>query len=278
MPLPGGIWIEGERHREFRFGPVDGELELLLGESLGTASSHPARVTQVLCQALESLGGMPADPQRVRRLCVGDRQYLMRQLAALLEPGPQWLTTRCRACGELFEISFTHAELPIKPSGEGFPRTRVPTAQGEVWVRCPTGEDQEALAAIPDDGPALEHLLSRLVTAVQDGREIRPRELSAADRRAIEVAVEAISPEVATQSQSHCPHCGSSNLVDIGPYACLERTPGSLFEELHTLAMHYHWSEEAILKLPRSRRRTYLGLIDRSRNMHGAEAFITHPG
>ncbi len=33
-------------------------------------------------------------------------------------------------------------------------------------------------------------------------------------------------------------------------------------EEVHALAFHYHWAEQEILALPRSRRRRYLDLID----------------
>jgi hypothetical protein len=42
----------------------------------------------------------------------------------------------------------------------------------------------------------------------------------------------------------------------------------SLYEELHLIAIHYHWSERAILRLPTSKRRRYLRLLE----SHGAEA------
>jgi hypothetical protein len=34
-----------------------------------------------------------------------------------------------------------------------------------------------------------------------------------------------------------------------------------LYEEIHLLALHYHWSEAALLGLPRSKRRRYLALV-----------------
>lgn len=278
MELPGGLSDGAVRRRDFRFGPISGALELMLSDSLSDSVHHPARVTRVLCKALESLGGEPATPQAVRSLCVGDRQFLMRQLSALLEPGTQWQTTRCVDCGELFEICYEHARLPVKVAPGGFPRVQVETRLGCIWVRSPTGEDQECLAEIDDDGQALNHLLMRLISPVDDGRPLQHQSLDDHDRDLIERTVEEISPEIATQSQSRCPHCGAPNRVDISPYACLERSPGSLFEELHTLALHYHWSEQAILALPQSRRRTYLNLIDRSRGMHGADALIRQMG
>jgi hypothetical protein len=274
MELPGGLLVAGQRLRDFRFAPVSGALELILAKSLSDSATHPGRVTQVLCEALETLAGAPVTQQAVRSLSVGDRQYLMRQLSALLEPGLQWQTTQCSACGELFEISYEHAALPVKPAGAGFPRVQLETARGKVWVRSPTGEDQEYLASAEDDQQTLALLLARLVSRVEDGVSMQLNEFGDEDLAMIEQMVEDISPEITTQSQSHCPHCDAVNLVEISPYACLERSPGSLFEELHTLALHYHWSEQAILDLPQSRRHTYLNLIDRSRGMYRADAFI----
>lgn len=275
MELPGGLFEEGRILRDFRFAPVDGALELVLTDSYDGSENHSARVTRVLTEALASLGGRPATRQSVRSLCVGDRQFLMRRLSALLEPGTQWQTVRCRACDELFEISYQHAALPVKSAGADYPRARVSTAQGEVWVRSPTGEDQEYLAPVDDDRRALELLLWRLVSPIDDGVELDPERFDEQEIAAIERAVEDISPEVSTHSQSRCPHCDALNLVDVTPYACLKGSPRTLFEELHTLALHYHWSEREILALPKSRRRIYLDLIDRSRNMHGADTFLS---
>ena len=36
-----------------------------------------------------------------------------------------------------------------------------------------------------------------------------------------------------------------------------------LYEEVHYLALHYHWAEQAILRLPRGKRQRYLGLLAR---------------
>lgn len=36
-----------------------------------------------------------------------------------------------------------------------------------------------------------------------------------------------------------------------------------LFEEVHYLALHYHWAEQAILDLPRVKRQRYLALLAR---------------
>jgi hypothetical protein len=34
-----------------------------------------------------------------------------------------------------------------------------------------------------------------------------------------------------------------------------------LYQEVHVLALHYHWSERSILALPAAKRQRYLGLL-----------------
>lgn len=58
MVLPGGISVAGELRRDFRFRPVNGELELMLSDSGEGVESLAAQVTRVLHLALERIGGM----------------------------------------------------------------------------------------------------------------------------------------------------------------------------------------------------------------------------
>jgi hypothetical protein len=47
----------------------------------------------------------------------------------------------------------------------------------------------------------------------------------------------------------------------------MRRSTSELYDEVHTLAWHYHWSEAEILALPRVRRQLYLSRVDRARGM-----------
>ncbi|MGH7620647.1 MAG: hypothetical protein ACREPM_25830 [Gemmatimonadaceae bacterium] len=40
--------------------------------------------------------------------------------------------------------------------------------------------------------------------------------------------------------------------------------PDRLIEEVHVLALHYHWSESDILRLTRAKRQRYLALLERA--------------
>jgi len=275
MELPGGLLIEGLIHRAFRFKPVNGALELTLSENGWSERSCPARVTAVLCAALESLGnGDVVSADRVRNLSVGDRQFLMRRLAAHIDDRLFWLTAICPKCSEKFDVSVRHSDLPVKPAGEDYPETIVETGVGPLRVRVPTGADQEAVAGIEDDGRAIQVLMERIIRAEDGGSGVDVSRLSREEVLAIESRVEAMAPEVAMYLLANCPNCELENRIPVSPYACLERPVGELFAEIHQLAFWYHWSEREILNLPRSRRQIYLHLIDRSRGMHSAKQYM----
>lgn len=258
--LPGGLLVAGERRRDFRFKPVDGALEMALLEAAGTALTTPAAVTAVLSSALAELAGGPASQERVRRLCVADRQYLMRALAVHFGERHAWMSARCAGCGEAFDFQLDLARLPTDPAGPTFPEVAVDW-QGQTWrFRVPDGGDQEALASAGD----VDALLQRCLLA-PSGADVAT--LGEAGHEAVDQAMDAVSPGVVSEVLARCPHCDYENRVVLNPYSLLGRAPDSLLAQVHNLAMHYHWSEREILDLPRERREAYLRLIDRARGM-----------
>ncbi len=265
MQLPGGIVSNGLIQQGFSFKPVTGSLELSLSDQSMLADNHSARISLVLSEALESLAGEPVKLDKVKSLCVGDRQYLMRQLAAHIDDSPMWLTVKCNNCSELFDFSICHSELPVKPAGKNFPESVLETRLGKLKLRVPTGLDQEIVAHIKDDEQSLQQMLECLITPLSDNSRSNQYPADIVDQ--VEKAIEDMSPEVVTEVLAECPYCQVNNQIPVSPYTCLERPAGDLFKEIHSLALHYHWSEQEILSMPRSRRLTYLGLIDQSRHM-----------
>jgi hypothetical protein len=274
VQLPGGLIIDGERRRDYRFRAVTGALELVLSESAAHAVSHPARVTSVLLHALQQIAGCEPTAELVGRLSVGDRQFLMRRLAIHIDDALSWLSASCGSCGEPFDIPLRQSELPVKAAGEGYPERVIESSLGPLRVRVPTGTDQELVARIDDDGEALRTLLGRLIRHAETNEKVAPESLDAELIDRIEAQVESMAPEVATELLASCPACQRQNRVAATPYMSMQRPVGELFAEIHRLAIHYHWSEQEILAIPRSRRHTYLTLIDRARGMQGAEGFI----
>ena len=274
MRLPGGIVVKGQVKRDFRFKAVTGELELSIGECKDIEKNTPNQVTYVLQQALDEIGGLPATRKRVAELCVGDRQYLMAQLGALIDDDPIWLTVQCANCEELFDITFQLSELPVKPAGAHFPRWQLQTSVGKAWVRVPNGIDQEVVANSIEEVDSLKELLKQIICPVDTGQELHVDQLTQEDLELIESTVETMSPEMTLNATGACPHCEHINQVPINPYLCIERSANDLLSQIHILAATYGWSEKQILGLPRQRRHTYLKLIDKSRGMYESNQLL----
>ena len=259
MQLPGGIEGPGGVRRGFTFAPITGAVEMVLAAA-DEGRSLPLRVTDALTAGLAELGGEPVTWERAHHLCVGDRQFLMRQLAARLGMDRLWLTAHCRHCASPFDFAVEQSRLPVKPAGAGYPHAEVETTWGPRHFRLPTGADQAAIAHLDDEDQARLALLSRLA-------EISVEALTEAEVDEVEKALEAVAPEVALEAEASCPECGTDNRVTLDPYFGIGLDEERLLDEVHRLAATYHWSEQAILALPRSRRQRYLTRIDRDRGM-----------
>jgi hypothetical protein len=262
MRLPGGLVRDGELKREVRLREPDGELELLIGEASRRARSFQAGVSRVLAGVVEELDGAPLELAAAHELCVADRQFLMQRASQLLGLGHQWLTTSCLACAAPFEVEVDLDSLPVGDAGPGFPFAEVETARGALRLRVPNGADQIAIDGIQDRTEAERELLRRCVVEGELSSV-----LSDEDAARIDTALEAASPWVVTELAAQCPECKATRSVALDPYAVLQLSTRSIFDDVHTLALHYHWSERDILALPRERRQLYLARIDRARGL-----------
>ncbi len=263
MRLPGGLWRDGERLRDSAFRPATGAVELAVAESTSRPEPPPRRVTAVLAEVLEHIGGRPAEPRDVRALAVGDRQFLMRQLGALLGFEEIWLTATCSQCDAPFDFPIAPATLPVKAAAEGFPFVEVDTSLGRRRFRVPTGEDQEAVTDMADEGTAVRRLVGLCAVPAEDEKYAPGDGFTDDDIAGIDAALEEVAPEVATTALAACPECGHSGEVYIAPAVWMDLGAGTIFDDIHTLASTYHWSEADILALPRDRRYRYLRMIER---------------
>jgi len=265
MLLPGGLWEDGRNQRDFAFKPPNGEVELVVAEASQTGASLPAQVTAVLSACLSRLGDHAPTPDRAAALCIADRQFLMRRLAALLGGDHVWQNTHCSACDAIFDFQVRQTELPVSEPGPGYPFASVALGETRFRLRVPNGADQEVVAAIAEDLPARQ-MLAWLCFTDEEGKP-DPGMLDEGVLAGMESVLEAVTPEAAVMVQSACPECGHGNAVNIDPYIVLQTTAKELYDEIHTLAINYHWDEAPILALPRARRRRYLDLINRARGL-----------
>ena len=74
-----------------------------------------------------------------------------------------------------------------------------------------------------------------------------------------------LDPQAVLNLDMRCPSCAHDFVVPFSPSAFLVREvverSKRLIGEVHALAMTYHWSESAILRLPSRRRQAYLDLL-----------------
>ena len=275
MTLPGGVWTLHGLDRSFAFKPLSGHVELAIAEHWESDVPWPRRITELLTSALDLLGGVPATVETVERLSVGDRQFLLCQLGARLVDDVMWQSQPCSACGEPLDLPVSYRDFPVKPAGPTYPFAEVQTSAREqpIRFRVPNGEDELELLAYSDASTARTVLVERLVAESESPRRWS---FSRLDVRAIESAIEEVAPEVGLEGVATCPACGHQGSFEFDLYSFGRRASSArLYEEVYRLAHACHWSEDAILKLPRRRRQTYLGLVDRDRGFQARhEAFV----
>jgi len=262
MLLPGGLLRGGELRRRVRLCEPDGALELLIADAPRRAGSFHDGVSRVLGALVDDVDGESFGYEAAQNLCVADRQFLMHRATTMLGMAHQWIPTSCVECGIKFQLEVDFEALPVGEAGPGFPFVTVDTEAGPLELRVPTGLDEVAIGILGDDAEAERALLRRCVV-----RGALPEALSASDLKRIESALDEVSPWVVTELAGSCPECGTTHAVGLDPYVVMRRSASALYDEVHTLAWHYHWSEAEILALPRARRQLYLSRVDRARGM-----------
>jgi hypothetical protein len=269
--LPGGYFDErGQLHAEVELAPLSGRDE----EALLAAALPAAAVTSVLAQTIQRIGTIDRiDDAVVRELLIADRQVLLLELRERTF-GPR-ITGSCvcerAGCGQRISLSFAIQDLAVRALADKQPAyaCALPPDDRERWVtvRLPNGGDQEAVceavAAGGSGAQALRILVERCLIAPGPG--LTADQLAPADLLAIERFLVDTAPAVDLAVCARCPECQSEVTVelDVQDFFFGELVTGAakLYQDVHDLAVHYHWSEQDILALSKPKRARYLGLI-----------------
>jgi len=278
--LPGGYWdAAGQLHREFELGTLTGHEEELLAKT--RLPQTAVLVTEVLSRCLRRLGQLsPVPPEVISQLLVVDRHYLLLQLRLVTfgELVRGSLACPWADCGERVSIDFSIVDIPVEEPPHRAPThsmtlpaswTGRPEAV-EVAFRLPNGGDQEELSGLADinEAEALTLLLSRCIQRIgSDGPPDRDEvaALPGPARAGIEERMRHLAPKVELTMEAKCAECGRlfAAPFDIHGFFFGElRTDHELlYREVHYLAYHYHWSEQEIMAMTRSKRRTYIDVL-----------------
>ena len=208
-------------------------------------------------------------PDELARSVLGDADCELVELdARLLELHASRFGSRleavasCSACGELLELALDVATLRPRPLGG----RRVCAAGCEVDFRQPTAVDLAAVAREPDAAEARAVLVERCVVAARrDGKPVAARELPEDAVAALAERLAEADPLGGSRVALECPACGerSEPAVDLAWFVGRELAAEAarIAGEVHALASAYGWTEDAILDLPRARRKRYLELV-----------------
>jgi hypothetical protein len=273
VALPGGVWVDDVCHRDAALRPLTGDDEAFLLES--SAELPSMRSTALLTRCLTRLGpytDVTAD--LVRSLTVGDREALLLQLRRLTSGDdlPCVITCPEPSCGERLDVPLRVSDLLIPP----YP-FRPPLLE-ETWqsagapvrvgFRLPTGADLEAAAAIAAVGGSATGagvLLSLCVEKV-DPPGGAPAVLPEDVAERLDATLAELDPQAELRLNVYCPQCGLafSSVLDAGAWLYEEvvARAGLLYQEIHLLALHYHWGERELMGLTARQRGRYLDLLE----------------
>jgi hypothetical protein len=258
--LPGGLMLQQDQLLNTAcLRPLSGREEDWLAHH--QAYPNAARVSWLLNACLVSLGHRQVDSDMVRRLLVGDRDYLMLQLRRLTLGDQVQAVVPCPACEQKMDVDFRLSDVPVEYRPQHVPAHTLELSDRLISFRLPTGGDQEAVLGLEGDA-AVEELLNRCI--LDDG----DNPLSVEERQAVIAEMERLAPQVDLELDLTCPECAERFLLPFDTTAFFFEEMASkgnaLLHEVHALAFYYHWSETEILKLDRHRRRAYLSLLNDS--------------
>jgi hypothetical protein len=207
---------------------------------------------------LAALSISELSPDACERLAIGTRDSALAGLHAAMFGRQLELAATCPDCGARLDVSLTTDALQIE-SDAGMTST-VEIAGQRFGVRPVDSVDLAAVADIPDVQVARELLAIRCL--VPDKGKRAPASLSDADIDAVGAALAKADPASDPYVSLTCFECGAAweAPVDIARILAseIEAAADTLMDDIHDLALAYHWSEEAILALAPARRRAYL--------------------
>jgi hypothetical protein len=240
---------------DVEFLPFTGAEDVLLLESPGgeldTSVALLDRVTVFEGAVNNDAGSLPLTDFEIlllelRRTIIGD----------LVESRGRCAAPECRAA---IEISFRLSGY-IARHKPRMPRHCVP-AEDPGWYRLPASGAEFRLVTAADliaSGGA-RNARSELARRTMRGLTCGRGEIGRIER-----AMEMLCPSLSRELEGRCPKCHATTRMFFKPRTFVLRELGYdasfLYQDVHLLAARYHWTEEKIVTLPRSRRLQYAEL------------------
>lgn len=246
-----------------RFGSDRRDLEIDFDHA-----SSPLLVARVLALCAYSQDGRPVREEAILDLPVGLQLEALLALADMSDAMPFTWRFRCAVpqCRSNSEFELTADELSELADRYRESETITIDFEGrQLMLRRPTGRDQLHWLEAEDGAEPGAILRNLLVDTTWDELERQGLRLEAVET-AVDEAMEDFDPLPAFEMQVVCPECGmSSTAAPALRAAALQRLVGAqegLLDDVHRIALRYHWTEAEILDIPARRRQAYLARIE----------------
>jgi hypothetical protein len=234
--------------------------------------SPAARTTELLARCVSRIGALTSvGSDDIRQLTVGDREALLLHLYRLAfgEAVPCVIDCPVTDCGERLETELHVADLLVEatvPACAQWVQKQV-TADGAsigVRVRAASGADQERAVGIAKQGidPAIIDVLDHCVEFGSISDKVEWSKATPALLESLSDALEALDPQAQLELSMICPACATHFVVVFDtPSYLFTRLAGSvhrLHQDIHLLALHYHWTERDIISMTTRSRGRYV--------------------
>jgi hypothetical protein len=238
--------------------PATGAEDMLLLEgSRDTVSLSIA----LLRRLVHNADGSEFDPAD---LIVTDLEALLLELRRSLYGDVIASRGRCSSdgCDTPIDVSFRIGEY-LAHHGSRVPANVERLEAEPAWFQLRGSDQQFRLVTAGDLAAAMRSPQPELELAK---RTIRSASQTSGSR--VQKAMQALAPSLSGEIAGQCPECGAtvSFWFDVQSYVQRELRYDAEFlcDDVHQLASHYHWTEDAILALPRWRRLQYVEMTLRN--------------
>lgn len=256
---PAIEWSCGnETVRAIAYGEGPSDLQVTLDDAV-----RPVVVTRVLLHCLRDECGQPFSEDTVWQWDLTRRLQGLLAVAVASNGRHQLVEAYC-------DNPECEAALDLDVDLAMFSETRSPltvtcrAADGnELQVRVPSGADQLAwLKRWPFGQPEEAAMAATLLDKVDGGDPPPDWRLDEATLTVVADALAEADVLTDIHLETECVECNTaiSAALDLESHvlARLRMRRAQLFDQVHALALEYHWSESEILSLPGDRRRAYL--------------------
>jgi len=271
VTLPHGVRVGGAWIRDVRLRPISGEEEAYVADE--TTDLLPAeRTTGLLARCVEKVGSLEATAEAMLGLTVGDREALLLHIRrhTFGDQLDAVLTCPAQDCGERMDLELSVSDLLVDAYAVNGEWDQATIVEGEtafdVRYRVPTGADQEEAARLAADLPAAAGtIIERCVDEVRDSAGRRLDHIPDPVAKALAGLMASRDPQAEIVLSLVCPECATEFrvLFDAGSFLARELAScrDGIYEDVHHLALHYHWGEREIMSMATGKRRRYLELL-----------------